>query len=162
MTAKGAGPVGVMGSTLGCDFARVAASIAEALLRHLDRQQQKMMVARTKTTTPPTTAIAIIAPLPMPFLVDLPAWQPIPWLANDEWQIKMADPDDKPSQKVGCSDSESRCNYNRVQAFSQSGRQSGSKWEFCMRTDKSYCIEHNRIVFSRTKSKVMSTPRSKT
>ena len=74
MTAKGAGPVGVIGSTLGCDLARVAASIAEALLRHLDRQQQKIMVARIKTTTPPTTAIAIMAPLPMPFLVDLPVW----------------------------------------------------------------------------------------
>lgn len=65
--------MGVMGSALGCDLANVAASIAEALLRHLARQQQKIMVAKTKTTIPPTTAIAIIAPLPMPFLVDFPA-----------------------------------------------------------------------------------------
>ena len=66
-----------MGSTFGCDLAKVAASIAEALLRHLDRQQQKTMVARTRTTIPPTTAMAMIAPLPMPFLVDLPAWETV-------------------------------------------------------------------------------------
>lgn len=82
--------MGVIGSTLGCDLARVAASIAEALLRHLDRQQQKIMVARIKTTTPPTTAIAIMAPLPMPFLVDLPVRQRITWLLDISWQVKMA------------------------------------------------------------------------
>lgn len=86
MTAKGAGPVGVIGSAFGCDLAKVAASIAEALLRHLERQQQKMMVARTKTTIPPTTAIAMIAPLPIPFLVDLPAWGFIRCSVDYPWQ----------------------------------------------------------------------------
>lgn len=58
---------------MGCDLAKVAASIADALFRHLERQQQKQIVARTKTTIPPTAAMAMIAPLPIPFLVDLPA-----------------------------------------------------------------------------------------
>ena len=65
--------VGVIGCLGGCALATAAASTAAALECHLVRQQQKMMVARTSNTIPPTTAIAMIAPVARPVLVEPPA-----------------------------------------------------------------------------------------
>jgi len=64
--------VGVIGCLGGCALATAAASTAAALECHLVRQQQKMMVARTSSTIPPTTAMAMIAPVARPVLVEPP------------------------------------------------------------------------------------------
>ena len=65
--------VGVIGCFGGCALATAAASTAAALEFHLVRQQQKTMIAKTSRTTPPTTAMAMIAPVARPLLDDAPA-----------------------------------------------------------------------------------------
>lgn len=62
--------VGVIGCFSGWPLATTAASTAAARDLHLMRQQQKTMTAKISSTMPPTHAIAIIAPLLSPVLVE--------------------------------------------------------------------------------------------